>query len=116
MKLPSILLEGQSRFDLSKVFGSGTLESGGVSAVTNAAAVVSGVAGGLVSSVLLVMLVLFLLMSPEPIFKSLLGGIPLQSRPVVEIRNTCATDEQQRDRNDDTTANEGTQTAPPVRR
>ena len=85
-KYPTIapLLEGQSKLDLGKVLGLGNLGSGGMTAVTNAAFAVSGFASGLVSIVLLVMLVLFLLMNPEPIFKSLLGGIPLQSRPVVE--------------------------------
>ena len=85
-KYPTIapLLEGQSKLDLGKVLGLGNLGSGGMTAVTNAAFAVSGFASGLVSVVLLVMLVLFLLMNPEPIFKSLLGGIPLQSRPVVE--------------------------------
>ena len=85
-KYPTIapLLEGQSKLDLGKVLGLGSLGSGGITAVTNAAFAVGGFASGLVSIVLLVMLVLFLLMNPEPIFKSLLGGIPLQSRPVVE--------------------------------
>ena len=85
-KYPTIapLFEGKTSFDLGKLLGSGNLQSGGLSAVTNAAFAVSGLASGLVSTVLLVMLVMFLLMNPEPIFKSLLGGIPPRSRPVVE--------------------------------
>lgn len=78
------LLEGRSFADPSTIFGPDALQSGGMSAVTNLASAVAGLANALVSGVLLVMLVLFLLMSPEPIIKGILGGVPPHSRPAVE--------------------------------
>lgn len=85
-KYPALapLLENRSFADPSKLLGSGMLESGGLSAVTNLASFVGVMANALVSGVLLTMLVLFLLMSPEPVVKGILGGIPPRSRPIVE--------------------------------
>ncbi len=85
-KYPAIapLLEGRSFTDPSKIIGSEMFQSGGVSAVTNLASAVAGLANALVSGVLLLMLMLFLLMNPEPIIKGILGGVPPTNRPVVE--------------------------------
>jgi predicted PurR-regulated permease PerM len=85
-KYPALapLLEDRTFADPSKLIGSGMLESGGVSAVTNLASFVGVMANAIVSGVLLTMLVLFLLMSPEPVVKGILGGIPPRSRPIVE--------------------------------
>ncbi len=85
-KYPAIapLLEGRSFADPTKLLGSGVLQSGGLSAVTNLASFIGVMANAVVSGVLLTMLVLFLLMSPEPVIKGILGGIPPRSRPIVE--------------------------------
>jgi putative permease len=85
-KYPAIapLLEGRSFADPTKLIGPGVLESGGLSAVTNLASFIGVMANAVVSGVLLTMLVLFLLMSPEPVIKGILGGIPPRSRPIVE--------------------------------
>jgi putative permease len=85
-KYPAIapLLEGRSFADPTKLIGSGVLQSGGLSAVTNLASFIGVMANAVVSGVLLTMLVLFLLMSPEPVIKGILGGIPPRSRPIVE--------------------------------
>lgn len=63
--------------DLSKLFGNGDFLS---SLIAFASSLVSLIA----STAALLIVVLFLLMSPEPIVKGLLSGIPPRNRPLVE--------------------------------
>lgn len=75
------LLEGRSFAEPAALLRSGAGTTGGV---TSLVALAGAAANALFSGVLFVMLLLFLLMSPEPVVKGLLSGVPAGARPVVE--------------------------------
>ncbi|MBF6595580.1 MAG: hypothetical protein IVW51_14210 [Thermaceae bacterium] len=74
------LSKGVPTTDLSKFFTGFLSDSNLTSLFSAASSVVSLVASGS----LLLIVVLFLLMSPGPIVRSLLSGIPERIRPVVQ--------------------------------
>jgi predicted PurR-regulated permease PerM len=74
------LTKGVSGADLSKLFG-GFLTGSTLTGLFSAA---SSVIGVVASTALLLIVVLFLLMSPEPIVRGLMSGVPPRSRPMVQ--------------------------------
>ncbi|GEM88420.1 AI-2E family transporter [Meiothermus granaticius] len=74
------LQKGIPTGDLSKLVG-GLLNG---STLTGLFSVASSAVGLVASTFLLLIVVLFLLMSPEPIVRGLMSGIPPQTRPIVQ--------------------------------
>ena len=73
------VLEGPAVSDLGK-----WLSTNASSVMGNVALAASGLVNLLVSLLLLTVMVLFMLINPEPLVRSLMGGVPPKSRPVVE--------------------------------
>jgi putative permease len=80
-KYPALapMLEGPAVSDLSK-----WLSTNASSVMGNVAVAASGLVNLLVSLLLLTVMVLFMLINPEPLVRSLMEGVPPNSRPVVE--------------------------------
>jgi putative permease len=62
----------------------GWLNTNGSALMGNVALAAGGLLSVLFSGLLVVVMVLFMLVNPEPLVRSLIGGIPPRSRPVVE--------------------------------
>jgi putative permease len=80
-KYPALapMLEGPAVSDLGK-----WLSTNASSVMGNVAVAASGLVNLLVSLLLLTVMVLFMLINPEPLVRSLMEGVPPRSRPVVE--------------------------------